>query len=199
MQTGEGPVRKYGHTPGWDPDLLFPFIPKLNPPRQEGSKGNLVRINKTQGKHRYAVYYNMLHLALCTRCAWIRISGIIKRSDFPCLGSQNDRYTRTLKLSGPDLRYLTTGMSGQKASGSLGWCIWATTAPVRRLVSLSSSLKRGLQKLEAVFELPVLLRKARSARSPIWDVLRIQALLRTFRALWRQVEKKIVGNERKGR
>ena len=75
----------------------------------------------------------------------------------------------------------------------------STTAPVRRLVSLSSSLKRGLQKLEAVFELPVLLRKARSARSPIWDVPRIQAVLRTFRALLRQVEKKIVGNERKGR
>ena len=114
----------WGHTPGWDPDLLFPFISKLDTPQQEGSKGNLVRINITQGKHRYAVYYNMLHLALCTRCAWIRISGIIKRSDFPCLESQNDRYTRTLKLSGPDLRYLTTGMSGQKASGSLGWCIW---------------------------------------------------------------------------
>lgn len=71
------------------------------------------------------VLLHMLHLALYTKCAWMGISGIIKRSDFPCLESSNDSYTRTLRLSGPDLRYLTTGMSGQEATGTLGSCILA--------------------------------------------------------------------------
>lgn len=65
----------------------------------------------------------MLYAVLYTRCAWITISEIIKRSDFPSLQSLNHRYTRMLRLSGPDLRYVMTGVSDQKAAGALGWCI----------------------------------------------------------------------------
>lgn len=72
------------------PTLLSPLFLKSDTiEAKRGSAGNSARIKNIylySGEHRYAVcwfYNSMLHLALHMRCAWAKVSGIIRRSDFP--------------------------------------------------------------------------------------------------------------------